>query len=127
MFEKLSATLLAAACFSLTAIPASSQGNETNMLTIRGGGNIQQVDCDGRAVSIQGASNEITLTGNCPSLLVRGGGNIVSIEIRPGGSISVRGASNVITWYSDARPRVTLSGANNRVHAGNKAATARHK
>lgn len=78
----------------------------------------QQVttECDGKAVSVSGTTNIITLTGYCPRVTVTGTNNKVSIEktVR----ITVSGASNIITYQEAVNRKnaiISKSGVNNSV------------
>ena len=71
-------------------------------------------DCGGQEASIVGSQNEITLTGECPAVTVKGSQNTISIEAV--GTIRVVGTMNKVTWQRSTiakGPKVTRSGLDN--------------
>jgi hypothetical protein len=72
------------------------------------------LDCGGQEASIVGSQNEITLTGECPAVTVKGSQNTISIEAV--GTIRVVGTMNKVTWQRSTiakGPTVTRSGLDN--------------
>jgi len=71
-------------------------------------------DCGGKEATIVGSQNELTLTGECPTLMVKGSQNTISVEAV--GTIRVVGTMNKVTWQRstiDKGPKVTRSGLDN--------------
>ncbi len=86
-------------------------------LSVDGAGRTATLDCGkGGEVSISGASNKITLTGECKSVSVSGSDNKVQVETVS--RIDTSGSGNVITWKNGPaqgkKPKVSNSGYNNR-------------
>jgi hypothetical protein len=71
-------------------------------------------DCGKQEATIVGSQNEITLTGECPSLMVKGSQNTISVEAV--GTIRVVGTMNKVTWQRstiEKGPKITRSGLDN--------------
>lgn len=87
--------------------------------SVSGVGQSQEIDCGGRVAQVSGTDNVVTFTGDCAGLKVSGVDNQVSVNLRPGASISVSGSGNQVGWRSagKVRPRVAISGVDNRVRA----------
>lgn len=71
-------------------------------------------DCGGQEASIVGSQNEITLTGECSAVIVKGSQNTITIEAV--GTIRVVGTMNKVTWQRSTTPKgpkVTRSGLDN--------------
>ena len=93
------------------AVPAQAQAD------FSGAGEEAELDCDGGAAVIEGASNTLTITGACTSLTVTGAGNRITVDLAKASVIRVEGADNVIRWRAPgtAKPRLNIAGAANRV------------
>lgn len=100
-----------AATFLAAASPALAQN------TFEGAGQTVELDCDGGTAVIYGASNTVTVTGNCTQLTIEGASNEVRVELAPKGVIAITGASNTVVWTTPdgSRAQVRLVGAANRV------------
>jgi Fe-S cluster biogenesis protein NfuA len=83
-----------------------------------GAGQQAALDCDGGAAEVQGADNQLTITGACSALHIQGASNRITVQLALKSSIIVEGADNIVTWTAPAaaRPRIAISGAANRVH-----------
>lgn len=80
------------------------------------------LNCAGRAVSIRGNSQTVTLTGRCPQVSISGSGN--TVRVAQVGKINVSGSRNTVYWtkgLTTAKPSLSVVGANNRVTATNPA------
>ena len=103
------------------ALPAAAQAKPSHGgdgVHIEGAGQENRhLDCNGGSAHIQGASNELTITGACSSLTIEGAANIVRIDLAPGAPVRIGGASNQVNWSmpGNARPRLSIQGAANRV------------
>ncbi|RKH18264.1 DUF3060 domain-containing protein [Corallococcus praedator] len=67
-------------------------------------------------VEITGASNNVTLTGECKSVTVNGSSNVVKVEATR--VIDVTGASNTVTWkrgHGKSKPKVSRTGMGNKI------------
>jgi hypothetical protein len=76
-------------------------------------------DCTGGDVVLNGSQAELTLVGECESLVVNGDNNRVAVEAV--GSIHALGSNNEVTWASglgSKPPRVTNLGRGNSVGPG---------
>jgi hypothetical protein len=88
-------------------------------LRVQSSGVTRTIECKGRSVQIDGSSNDITLLGDCPSVVVNGTGQDVKVE--RAGSIRVAGVGNTVVWgeaLEGNRPRVRSAGINNSVRQG---------
>ncbi|AQR75856.1 hypothetical protein BXU08_11830 [Sphingomonas sp. LM7] len=92
-------------------MPAQAQAEFT------GAGEESELDCDGAAATIEGASNILTITGACTSLTVTGAGNRITVDLAQASRIQVVGADNEIRWRAPgtAKPRLSVTGAGNRI------------
>jgi len=108
--RKLALMLLAPIAAGWT-LPAQAQAE------VSGAGENSEIDCNGGTVHIEGASNTLTIRGACTSLNLTGAGNRVVIDLAAKSAIRVEGADNEIRWRApgDARPRVSMTGAGNRI------------
>jgi hypothetical protein len=97
------------------ASSASSMGSGTPIVV----GNNQQVrtmECEGRAVSVSGNGNRLTLRGTCGPISVGGNENILKVGSTT--RIDTSGNRNVVTYsdvVNDKAPTVTSGGTGNRV------------
>lgn len=93
------------------AVPAAAQ------TSFSGAGEHSELDCDGGAVTVEGASNMLTIRGACTSLTVSGASNLITIDLAAKASIRVEGADNQIRWIAPgtAKPRVSVAGAGNQI------------
>ncbi|WP_324740121.1 DUF3060 domain-containing protein [Tsuneonella sp. CC-YZS046] len=107
------AHVLAIASISVSA-PVVAQANFT------GAGEISEMDCDGGTANITGASNTMTITGNCTQLVIEGAGNRVRVSLAPKGVIQITGASNTVVWTTPdgSKAQVRVTGAGNRISQG---------
>ena len=77
---------------------------------------VKAMDCEGRAVSVQGNANRLTLRGRCGPVTVGGNENI--IELGSTTRIDTSGNRNVVKYrelVNDKVPVVTSGGTGNRV------------
>ena len=77
---------------------------------------VKTMDCDGRAVSVQGNGNRLTLKGQCGPVTVGGNENI--LEVGSTTRIDTSGNRNVVKYrelVNDKAPVVTSGGTGNRV------------
>ncbi|MET0138076.1 MAG: DUF3060 domain-containing protein [Sphingobium sp.] len=83
-----------------------------------GAGQQATLDCDGGAADVQGADNQLTITGACSALHIQGASNRITVELAARSSVIVEGADNIVAWTAPAtaRPRISITGAANRVH-----------
>jgi len=97
------------ALLAMTAGTASAQSVAVSQSNLK-----KTFDCGGQEASIVGSQNEITLTGECPAVTVKGSQNTISIEAV--GTIRVVGTMNKVTWQRSTiakGPKVTRSGLDN--------------
>ncbi len=101
---------IAISCIA-ASMPAYAQSS------FEGAGGTTELDCDGGTATIEGASNIVTVTGQCTLLIVEGAGNRVQVDLAPNGEIRVVGASNEVVWTTPdgSKARVSITGADNRV------------
>lgn len=83
-----------------------------------GAGQEAELDCNGGKADIQGADNTLVIGGSCTELTVQGAGNRIRVDLASLSTIHVQGAGNDINWTApaDSKPKVMISGVDNRVH-----------
>jgi hypothetical protein len=77
---------------------------------------VRTMECEGRAVSVQGNGNRLTLKGTCGPVTVGGNDNILDVGATTW--IDTSGNRNVVKYrelIDDKAPRVTSGGTGNRV------------
>jgi hypothetical protein len=77
---------------------------------------VKTMDCEGRAVSVQGNANRLTLKGRCGPITVGGNENILDVGSTT--RIDTSGNRNVVRYrelVDDKAPVVTSGGTGNRV------------
>jgi hypothetical protein len=77
---------------------------------------VKTMECEGRAVSIQGNGNRLTLKGTCGPVTVGGNDNILDVGATTW--IDTSGNRNVVKYrelVNDKAPRITSGGSGNRV------------
>ena len=113
-FTTKAGTLLATAALFATANWAQAAAAQA---VFQGAGQQSQIDCDGGEAHIEGAGNTIVVGGPRTLLSVQGASNIVTVDLAATSTIRVVGSSNRITWRAPgkARPRVSSTGADNRI------------
>ncbi|NMO18611.1 DUF3060 domain-containing protein [Pyxidicoccus fallax] len=117
MSKKLGAAVFAVMACVLGPVTASAEDNEGALIEVTGTGETSTHNCtQGSVVDITGASNTVTLTGDCKSVTVSGSSNTVKIEgVR---AIDVTGTANNVTWKRGAgksKPKISRTGVNNKV------------
>jgi hypothetical protein len=107
------------------AKPAASSARSASTAPATGSGlpilvptnqQVKTMDCDGRAVSVQGNGNRLTLKGQCGPVTVGGNENILDIGSTT--RIDTSGNRNVVKYrelVNDKAPVVTSGGSGNRV------------
>jgi len=98
---------------SAAAAPATGNGLPILVPTNQ---QVKTMDCDGRAVSVQGNGNRLTLKGQCGPVTVGGNENI--LEVGSTTRIDTSGNRNVVKYrelVNDKAPVVTSGGTGNRV------------
>lgn len=100
---------------AILLIAASSTASAQASFT--GAGQHSELDCGGDSATIEGAGNEITVTGDCRLLSVVGASNRIQVAMAKGGVIRVQGASNRIYWTAPTgtKPKTQVVGADNRI------------
>ncbi len=80
-------------------------------------GTSADIDCGrGKALSVSGSNNVLTVRGTCASISVGGADNTVLAE-RVDGSLSVAGLNNVVS-YQVGEPTIHDEGSGNRISRG---------
>jgi len=77
---------------------------------------VKTMDCEGRAVSVQGNGNRLTLKGTCGPVTIGGNDNILDVGATTW--IDTSGNRNVVKYrelVNDKAPRITSGGTGNRV------------
>jgi hypothetical protein len=107
-------SLILASALLTFSVPALAQA------TFTGAGERSEMDCGGGAASITGASNIMTITGQCARLEIEGAGNKVHVSLASRGIIQITGASNQVVWTTPdgSKARVNVTGAGNRISQG---------
>ncbi|MCY1032479.1 DUF3060 domain-containing protein [Corallococcus sp. BB11-1] len=100
----------------MTAI-AEEDSEQEATIDVTGSGETATHECKpDSTVEITGASNNITLTGECKSVTVNGSSNVVKVEATR--LISVTGMSNTVTWkrgHGKSKPKISRTGMDNKV------------
>ena len=118
---RMTTTQIFVAFLAAASLPAAAQAQPSGGVHIEGAGQEDHhLDCEGGPAHIEGASNRLTITGNCSSLTIEGAGNTVRVQLAPGALLRIEGASNRVTWTTTGgvRPRVSVEGAANTVQRG---------
>jgi hypothetical protein len=100
----------------LCALVAVGSGTAQAQVSVAQSNQKKTLDCAGQDASITGSLNEITLTGECPAVTIKGSENTIAVEAV--GTIRVVGTKNKVTWQRstvEKGPRVTRSGLGNLV------------
>jgi hypothetical protein len=123
MSKKLSAAVFMAVVCAFGPMTAGAQDNEGatetdgNRIEVTGTDETSTHKCSpGTEVEITGASNTVTLTGECKSVTVNGSSNKVKVEAV--GAITVTGSDNAVTWkrgHGKSKPKVSRTGVSNKV------------
>lgn len=107
------------------AKPAASSARSSSTAPATGNGlpilvptnqQVKTMECDGRAVSVQGNGNRLTLKGQCGPVTVGGNENILDVGSTT--RIDTSGNRNVVKYrdlVNDKAPVVTSGGTGNRV------------
>jgi len=96
----------------------SSSSSSSSAVEVVGTARNQKVACSGNTeVVIKGASNNITVTGECKSVKVLGSANSVTVDTV--GELEVKGTANSVSWKKALggakRPKVDSAGVENKV------------
>jgi hypothetical protein len=97
------------------ASSAASMGSGTPIV-VANNQQVRTMECEGRAVSVSGNGNRLTLKGACGPISVGGNENILKVGSTT--RIDTSGNRNVVTYQdlvSDKTPTVTSGGSGNRV------------
>ena len=100
----------------LCALVAIGTGTASAQVAVSQSSLKKTFDCGGQEASITGSQNEITLTGECPTLTIKGSQNTVTVE--GVGTIRVVGTMNKVTWQRSTiakGPKIIKSGLDNVV------------
>ena len=79
--------------------------------TVQGDGATSTVACAGDDAVVEGSRNDVTFTGGCRGLSVRGDGNAITVELTPGARLDVQGNANRIRYAIGAPPPMRVSGS----------------
>lgn len=119
MNKKLGAAVLMMVACAFGPMTAAAQDDSEGQgnIEVSGTGEMATHACTpGTRVEINGASNNVTLTGECKSVTVSGSSNTVKVEATR--AIIVEGTSNSVTWkrtIGKAKPKVSRTGVGNKV------------
>lgn len=114
----------------MTAKPRTMLAIGTALLTVaaplpvlaqasfEGAGQQSELDCNGGSATVSGADNILVIAGACTELTVQGAGNRIRVDLASLSTVHVQGAGNDISWTApaDSKPKVMISGVDNRVH-----------
>jgi hypothetical protein len=95
--------------------------------TVRADGANRTADCGGGDAIVEGSHNELSFTGGCRGLAVRGDGNTILIELSPGARLDIQGNGNRISYSPGPPPMLRITGSGTeleRVEATPPAASA---
>ncbi|RKH58048.1 DUF3060 domain-containing protein [Corallococcus llansteffanensis] len=109
--------MMVACTFGPMTAAAQDDAEETASIDVTGSGETATHECTpGSTVEITGASNNVTLTGECKSVTVSGSNNTVKVEATR--AISVTGMANTVTWkrgHGKSKPKISRTGMNNKI------------
>ena len=71
----------------------------------------RSVACGGEDAVVEGSRNDITFTGSCRSLAVRGDGNAITVELIPGAALDIQGNGNRVGYSVGGLPAVQVAGS----------------
>lgn len=94
-------------------VPARSDGT----VTVNGARESRSIECGGTVtdVIVNGAANDIEISGHCVTLTVSGSGNHVSVDVAD--AITANGMDNAVTYGAGA-PTITNVGSSNTIRPG---------
>ena len=81
--------------------------------TIRTNGQTRSIDCRGKALTLDGNNNRLTLS-RCATILVNGNSNDVTASFAAPGRLSVMGNSNTVRWQAAQHVHVAVSNLGNQ-------------
>lgn len=119
MNRKLSAAVFGVLACAFGPLTARAQDDaEQARIEVTGSGETSTHECKPEVeVAVTGASNTVTLTGECKSITVEGASNTVKAEAT--GAITVTGTANTVTWKralgKAKQPKIRRTGAGNKV------------
>ncbi|RKG89595.1 DUF3060 domain-containing protein [Corallococcus terminator] len=109
--------MMAACTFGPMTAAAQEDSEAEATIDVTGSGETSTHECKpGSTVEITGASNNVTLTGECKSVTVNGSSNVVKVEATR--AIDVTGMSNSVTWkrvIGKSKPKVSHTGMGNKI------------
>jgi len=115
MSSKLGAAVFVAVACAFGPMTAGAE--DANRIEIADSDSTSTHACTpGTVVEVTGASNTVTLTGECKSITVSGASNKLKAEAV--GAITVTGSDNAVTWkrgLGKSKPKVSRTGVNNKV------------
>ncbi len=79
--------------------------------TVQGDGTTSTVACAGDDAVVEGSRNDVTFTGGCRGLVVRGDGNTITVELAPGARLDLQGNANRIRYAIGAPQPMQVSGS----------------
>lgn len=84
--------------------------------TVLTNGGTRSINCGGKALTLEGNSNHLTLT-RCSPIQIDGNLNVVRARFDEPGRIAVSGNRNVVSWSAPPQGRVSTSnlGAHNSI------------
>jgi|GEM_PF-3444872 len=104
--------ILLALGFVAFFLPGSAQAGERAGFTVdKFGQTVTHACTDGEGVVVNGASNTVTLTGECGGVTVNGAQNRVTIASVA--DLTVNGSTNTVD--ADAVDRISVSGTKNKI------------
>jgi hypothetical protein len=109
--------LVGAACTKVPPQPPVIAADGT--IHYRTSRTVQQIDCDGRPIFLEGDRTEINLVGPCRIVHISGSHNDITLDIVPAGTIEITGGHNDVSWRLTAPgPRANLQdqGESNTFH-----------
>jgi hypothetical protein len=112
--------IVAIALTAFSVMPANVALSKGNDVRLAGSNQTKTLDCAGGWARISGANNNVTLTGNCAGLTLRGSGNAVTVAFQAGARVRFVGSRNGVIWKTpDAKePRVFHLGGRNTMTEG---------
>lgn len=109
--------MMVACAFGPMTAAAQDDEADSGKIEVTGSGETATHACTPDSeVEITGASNTVTLTGECKRVEVSGSSNTVKVEATS--AITVTGTDNKVTWkrgHGKSKPKISRTGVGNKV------------
>ena len=90
-----------------------THGSTLGGQTILTNGRTRSIDCGGKALTVEGNGNHLTLT-HCSAIQIDGNSNVATARFDEPGRIAVNGNRNAVSWAAPPQVRVSASNVGTR-------------